>query len=235
MKHSKRVKIGSGISLLTIAALAFFQSHVIASVTIGISDFREISPNLYVDPNFSADEQALIETTLKEARERVVAKYGDVSSEPVLIVSSSAEEAAKFFRRGLPPASTYYLPWGQYIPITPDGNNIDVMAHELVHAEVFHRLGYFKSLRSLPIWFSEGVAMQVDYREGKIQRYILEGHEFPPVSTLETAAQFMTGDLSLHYAAAKVEISSWLSSERRVRLYDFIAEIKGGTSFHEIY
>lgn len=235
MKHSKKVKTGIGFSLFGIAILAFFQSHVIASVTIGISDYNEISPGIYVDSLFTAEDQTLIGIMTQAANDRVSSLYGAVTTTPVMIISSTAERSAKYLSGRLVPGSTYSLPWGQYIPITPQGMNIDVMAHELVHAETFHRLGYLKSLRSLPIWFTEGVAMQVDHRQGKAWSYISQGHDLPPVSSLMTPEQFSSGDRALHYAAAKVEVSSWLSSDSYPGLYQFLSDIRDGANFHQSY
>ncbi len=235
MYKSKKTVIGSAFSLLAVAFLAFSQSHVIASVAIGVSDYIEVAPNLYVDPLFSSDEQVSIATLASEAKERVESIYGQMVSTPNIIVSSTEKRSARFLPGPLPPGATYSLPWGQYIPIAPNGNDINVMAHELVHAEVYHRLGFIKSLRSLPVWFNEGVAMQVDYRQEKAWTYIMEGHELPSVSSLETTQQFFSGDRALNYAAAKVEVSAWLSSPSYSNLYDFIAEIRSGKDFYELY
>ncbi|NKB33918.1 MAG: hypothetical protein GKR91_12540 [Pseudomonadales bacterium] len=235
MDKSKRMKIGFSFSLLVAGTLAFYQSHVIASVAIDIFDYQEISAGLYVDPLFTAEEQAQIASNTVAARNRIASFYGDLTATPILIVSSSDERSAKFFRGPLDPGRTYNLPWNQYIPIAPAGNNIDVLAHELVHAETYHRLGFLNSLKSPPMWFIEGVAMQVDFRESRARSYISQGHVLPPVSSLETANQFMSGDRALNYAAAKVEISTWLSSGGYMGLFEFLAKIRNGADFYELF
>ena len=42
--------------------------------------------------------------------------------------------------------------------------SIDVTAHELVHAELAQRLGFWTRTVKLPVWFDEGIAVQLDRR-----------------------------------------------------------------------
>lgn len=39
--------------------------------------------------------------------------------------------------------STHFLPWKTCVTIGENGRNIDVVAHELMHAEIASRVGYF--------------------------------------------------------------------------------------------
>jgi len=235
----RKLKILSSLFLLTLLCLAFTQRHVIACVTIAYSNYNEITPNLYVDSLFSYEDSMEIAQIVEEARERVITKYGETTSSPVIIVSSNDETSRKYIKLtsidGRPvPGTTYNMPWREYILLSPEGNNVDVMSHELVHAEIFHRLGYIKS-RKLPIWFNEGVALQVDNRKGKVWSYIQEERKLPLVSSLESASQFFSGDRALHYAAAKVKVSAWLASDHNIDLYKFLDEIKNGKNFHDLY
>ena len=231
----KKLRVALSLTMVVFLSLVFFQRHVIASVTIGISDYHEISPNLYLDDLFLAQQRLDIAATLEKAKQRVALKYGVLLSDPTIIVSSTVDKASRYFSDRVFPAATISLPWGQYIPISPEGINIDVMSHELVHAEVFHRLGYLKSAMNLPNWFNEGVALQVDYREGKIWSYIQEGITLPPVSSLDEGLKFSSNDRALYYTAAKVEVSAWLASDKNPDLYAFLTELKDGNTFEESY
>ncbi|MDZ7923630.1 MAG: hypothetical protein U5M23_06135 [Marinagarivorans sp.] len=51
------------------------------------------------------------------------------------------------------------------IIIGPQGQNVDVIAHEWLHAEIQHRVGFFRFLKEIPVWFDEGAALTLDYRE----------------------------------------------------------------------
>jgi len=217
--------------LVSLLLLTYAQSHVLASVTIGMSDYVEIQPNLYVDDMFSEEEHRQAAATYTEAKNRVARTYGQLSSSPIVIISSNSNRSERFGVKLPVPGATHTLPWGQYIPLNDEGNNVDVLAHELAHAETAHRAGYLTWTFYLPIWFTEGVAMQVDYRE----RYNASGIEFPSVTTLTTGSEFHSGDITLNYTAAKYELAGWLKENHNKGLYTFLAKIRSGEDFTTVY
>jgi len=239
----RKYKIIGIFTFVVILSLVFFQKHVFASMIVGLSDYSEISPNLFVDNQLSLELRNSIAATVKEARKRVSEKYGTSISDPVFIASSTRERSSRFFAGRVTPGALNHTPWGQYIPLSPDGINVDVIAHEFLHAEIFLRLGYVKflqmslpePLQSIPIWFNEGVGMQVDHRENKAWAIIQDGKELPHVSTLKSVQEFFSGDIALHYAASKVEVSSWLASNSELDLYAFINKVSSGAQFHQLY
>lgn len=224
----------SSIALIVLC-IAFYQRHVLASMTVNMTGYIEVSPNLYVDNQILAEQRSDVASTVEQARDRVSVKFGALISTPVIIVSSSKDRAKRYGIAAPVPGASHILPWGQYIVVSPEGTNSDVLAHELVHVEIAHRLGYFKRKLTLPLWFDEGMAMQVDYRKKKAWSYIQEGRELPPVSSLEPDRQFYSGDRALHYASAKVEIESWLASNQNKGLYEFLEDMKDGDSFRQLY
>lgn len=228
----KKTKAASIFVLLILLSIGFFQRHVLASVTVNVSSYTEIDSDIYIDNFFSLEEQISLAKSVENARERVTSKFGELISSPIIIASSNEARASRFFRNRVTPSVTYNLPWGQYIPLAPEGLNVDVIAHELVHAEIYHRLGYFKDI---PRWFHEGAGMQVDYREDKAWTYIQNEIDLPPVSSLASNREFSTRDRALHYAASQVEVSSWLESPGNPGLYAFIDAIKRGEEFHALY
>jgi hypothetical protein len=124
--------------------LTYAKSHLLASVAVNLSDYVEIQPNLYVDDMFTDEEKKQAIVTHTEARQRVARTYGELESNPVVIISSNSNRAEKYGIKQPVPGTTHAFPWGQYIPLNDDGNNIDVLAHELAHAETAHRVGYIK-------------------------------------------------------------------------------------------
>jgi len=54
-----------------------------------------------------------------------------------------------------------------YIVVSPEYLNVDILAHELTHAEVHARVftGRLWDWLSIPTWFDEGIALQNDYLE----------------------------------------------------------------------
>jgi hypothetical protein len=104
--------------------------------------------------------------------------------------------------------SALTLPTKTCLLIGPKGANVDVVAHELVHADIAGTLGYWNYL-SFPAWINEGIAMQVDYRkqynfadfDGVDSRYI-ESH---------TGRDFYQGEVRQNYATAKHLIAQWIN------------------------
>lgn len=224
-----------GVVVSLVLTLAFFNSHVLACMMVSSHDFNEIGENIYADKLLNETEQNDLLHNLTEAKSRILAHYGDVVAKPKIIFISSQERAEKYGLISKEPGMSRTFPWQHYIVISPEGNNVDVIAHELVHAEIAKRLGYINYIFSLPVWFNEGAAMQVDYRKKKIWAYIQEGRELPAVSSFKSWRDFSTGDRALHYAAAKVEITSWLTSDTNRGLYNFLDEIENGEGFDKIY
>ena len=85
-------------------------------------------------------------------------------------------------------------------------------------------------------WLDEGIAMQVDHRPA---------YDLPPdqkiesagVRSLETAREFFVNDearLTLHYAAAKAEVSLWLGVAGHRTLYERLERLRRGESLDEI-
>ena len=87
----------------------------------------------------------------------------------------------------------------------------DVLAHELVHVALIHRWGYWRTLRDLPEWVNEGLAMQVDHRASFAFRnlcYLLDGDPMPVIEHLDSQASF--------YAA---------SSRRLTARYSYVKQV----------
>lgn len=115
--------------------------------------------------------------------------------------------------------------------VGPKGANVDVVAHELVHAGVFDRVGPWVRMMQIPVWFDEGLAMQVDHRD----RYALpDNPDTAYVRHLNSPADFFVSDqqsLSCHYASAKVEVARWLNAVGTHTVYGRLARRRSGESF----
>jgi len=108
-----------------------------------------------------------------------------------------------------------------------------VLAHELMHAELAERVGYWRRMTQMPTWFDEGVAMQVDFRP----RYDLLKSvtaRTGEVRKLATAGAFFggnDGERVRNYAAAKYEVAHWLSDVGRPSLYRRLERLRNGEPF----
>jgi hypothetical protein len=180
---------------------AVYQRETLACLMVSYLGYDEFELNLFIDNDLSDQERNETVAIVNKARDRVVSIYEDMASTPIIIVSSSGEKLAKFGVKLPVPGAVHALPWGQYVVINDVGNNIDVLAPEFTHAETAHSVGYIKWQLSLPIWFKEGVTMQVDHRE----RYRYKGNSLPEMFELDSLQKFNSANITNNYIAAKVE------------------------------
>ncbi|CAN7367454.1 hypothetical protein LJR129_002195 [Acidovorax sp. LjRoot129] len=131
-------------------------------------------------------------------------------------------------------ASTHMLGTRVCVFVGPKGRSVDVVAHELVHAEVFERVGPWARATQLPVWFDEGLAMQVDYRDA----YDLpENFDTSYVRTLASPAAFYTaaeGALTTNYGSAKVEVARWVAGVGAKSVFAQLARLRNGEPFASI-
>jgi hypothetical protein len=230
----------AGLILLgAVAVTLVSQRYVLAAVLAPHMIFDEIGQGVFVDGSLAERDRHDLLEDITAAQERIAALYGPTRARPRILVLATEEQGRTY---GVPepaPAQPYSVPWGTYILLKPRGRNVDVIAHEIVHAEVADRVGYLAYVLDVPVWFNEGLAMQVDHREEKIWRYLQEGRPLPPVSTLASGSMFFSGDQAYHYAAAQVEVARWLAAgdqvEQAGRVYAFLAALREGEEFSSIY
>jgi hypothetical protein len=216
--------------------LMFWQRHVLACVFVASQDFDEIARDVHAHDSVAQPDRDALLDHLPLARSRIASVFGDAIAAPRIILVATEAQAARFGVFPPVPGKPYSIPGATYIVLTPDGNNVDVVAHELVHAEIAHRLGYLDYSLSLPVWFNEGAAMQVDLRKKQSWRYIEDGVPLPAVSSIASGRTFFSGDQPLHYAAAKVELAAWLEqSTTKGGLYAFLADYAEAESFDDLY
>ena len=215
--------------MLLLAGASYSYAHIVRLVFIDYSGLHVVNDNLYLSGNLSPDAEKTIAALLKSARERISARYGEPMADPVVVVLSSPEEKRDFGLYDVP-GTLFFAPWGGYLLLSYQSGSIDVTAHELVHAEVVERVGYWKRQFDIPTWFDEGAAMQVDHRA----RYRLSGSiglaEFDRVVGLGTPGQFWTDNKEQNidnYRGAKGAVAE-LFDTTDASLYSLLANIKAG-------
>ncbi|QAU34673.1 hypothetical protein [Janthinobacterium sp. 17J80-10] len=207
--------------------------EALASVLIRFSDFREIAPGIYLEPGGPPGDKDDFLSSYKEARSRISNAYGEYSAQPIIIGGHSD----KMLRYGNGFGSSHFQPWGAYVVVGPQGRNVDVIAHELVHAELFHRIGYWKRMTQIPAWFEEGVAMQVDYRK-PFDFENFKGNAPTNKEKLWWQAQFNSGGgdaVTFNYAWSKEVVRSWRLGHSQSQFYELLKEISEGKSFEEAF
>ena len=138
----------------------------------------------------------------------------DVEADPIWNCSATAvSHGSTAFAVGLP----------SIVTLGPQGMNVDVAAHELVHAELAARMGVAKRTWVVPVWFDEGLAMQVDHRAAYSRaalRTYLADLAIPKLPTLQTRAGFYRAGTEgrLNYAFARCVVAAWSESRNGQRL-----------------
>ena len=173
------------------------------------------------------DDVALKRLT-QAARSRIGAVFGDPKATPILIY---ADDDSRFgWSRANRVGSR------ACVVIGPEGRSVDVVAHELMHAELHHRVGWRRRLTQIPTWFDEGIAMQVDWR----RRYLLPREDLPrsrDVMDRKTARAFFVADdqaLTRNYAEARQVVTDWLNNAGAETLYSRLEQLREGHSFDEM-
>ncbi len=226
--------LGLGTTAFLYAAYAFPSDLVCLLVkTVALESLPD---GTLVEPGSSESERAMFLELQLRARERIEKTFGASSARPSVVFFRDA-------RTFWPLKVNNYGSAGSIGPCTciligPKGQNIDVVAHELMHQELLERVGSWRMLTQVPVWFDEGVAMQVDFRP----QYTLAKEAGGAPSTggvreLTSVSQFNLGNdeqITQHYAFAKTEVSQWLDHVGRHDLYPRLKRIQAGESFDAV-
>ncbi len=220
---------------------------------IGFSDFKPLNNRFYVSPSSSLKHQKEAQKAITEAQGRVQKLWGERVGTPTIIVCEKAYEYAQFCHSDEGAGCSIGTPWGSsYIVLNLDGLNVDVIAHEMCHDELFTRLGWWTTTRQIPQWFNEGLALMVDHRfvaaTDSVQRYLDYKEECAYVSNggqivlklkeISSMRGFFSGPEShvmLAYMTAGTEVSRWLSHTGTQHIPTLINRIKSGDTFEVAY
>ena len=120
---------------------------------------------------------------------------------------------------------------GSFIVISNQGVDLDIMAHEISHAEFYKRIGFYNWSFKIPRWFDEGLAMQNDNRnyfsEDTLKFKSNNYKNLPDVKELKSGRQFneegSVEQIMLNFMTAKHEVKNWYTKEK---LDKFIKELK---------
>ena len=213
---------------LSSVAMAAYKHQTIASAMIKHSNFVEIQKNIFVSPNTTSQQKKALLELIASAKKRIKNKFGEFTATPIIISSNDIDKLRYYVSNSY--GAAHFTLSNAYIILGPNGQNIDVVSHELVHSEIYTRIGYFNRWLKLPVWFDEGVAMQVDHRKV---------YNNPPktikVKQLKYGWQFFSGNQQNHYAVAKHEVKKWLNASSDTAVYDLLTNIKNGGSFKKAY
>lgn len=237
--------------VVLIATLIIFVTVVIIFVqfiplgyrmTVPLRSFTEAAPNVYIHNNFTNDAKEAIEIT-DNAKERIVKFFGDINSDPLIIICDDEKTIAKLGGDHDTITAVIFKVYS-YIVVSSEFLNVDVMAHEMTHAEVHSRVfkGKLRNQSLIPTWFDEGLALQNDYREtyneDAWKEATDEGKNVVDLVDIDTAEKFYAGETEerrYRYIVSKHELNEWIERNSRNALLDLLDKINRGEGFYNLY
>jgi hypothetical protein len=176
-----------------------------------------------------ADALTIDTEHVAEARSRISNSFGEPRATPKVIFWKDNSFLAWLKLNAY--GTTQFIGSRACVIVGPKGSNVDVVAHELMHVEIFDRVGYWVRMTQLPVWFDEGIAMQVDNRS---DYNLPEGEDSSFVRQHDKASEFFddsSKQLTRNYAAAKSEVRDWLNRDGTPALYSILQQLQNGHAF----
>lgn len=232
------------ILLLLLTAVWFFQFTSLGyrmSVPYR-SSFEKVSDHIYANKNYSGNIKEAIQLT-EEALERDRAFFGELqcteTTKTIVIICDDDKLLSKL--GGDHDTKTSFDPKKNYISVSDEYLNIDIIAHELTHAELHTRLN-MNALKRIPTWFDEGLATQNDYREQYgLDAWIEQtdnGKNTVPLEDMDTGSEFYAGtveDRRFRYLNAKHEVGIWMDTHQQKGLLELFDKLNNGEDFDIAY
>ncbi|WP_339109058.1 hypothetical protein [Thioclava sp. GXIMD4216] len=175
--------------------------------------YRPVAPHVYADGQASDAQIRSALDNLEGASARVRGVYPDLASDPEWLLCLS--EACNLSVRTGPRAMAYL---DRFVFVTGRGTSVTILAHELAHAELHHRVGAFHFLTgAVPAWFDEGLAVYISrdtrylsLREGRILGCDDAGRISPPADAGDFRRRAATESHAL-YTASACKVMDWLA------------------------
>ena len=205
-----------------------------ACAFVGLTGRHAFADGSLTESASEADRQRYLQLA-SDARARIEATFGAVESDPIIVFFNGSDGFGPFQLNRY--GSAQMVGSHSCVMMGPKGQNVDVVAHELMHAELHSRVGYRRYLFEVPTWFDEGVAMQVDQRP----RYALSPKQSQTadyVRALTTNSLFTDADeerLVQNYASAKEVVARWTANAGKANLYSRLDRLKKGEPFPEVF
>ncbi len=222
--------------VIAAAALVVARPASAACAFIDLAPLSPLPDGSLSDAGLSPAERQGVLADHRKAVSRIASTFGPPRARPIIVHLSRADALWPFTFNSF--GSATFVPGRAFVIIGPDERGVDVLAHELVHAEIFDRVGWWRRLTVVPTWFDEGAGMQVDNRAA----FDLPRTERPGMTSAvrprDTAAKFFNvppHQLMRHYAWSKVQVAEWLTRVGNDQFYDRLAELHRGKPFKQMW
>src|SRR5664279_616875 len=207
------------------------------SILIDYSNFKK-KGGIYFNPVTSQHKIDTLQSLIQQASLRVAAFWGQKTGNPKFIYCDKEQDFKTYGSSYSVPALTH-LKLGSYIVISREGVDLDIIAHEISHAEFYERIGFYKWSFKIPRWFDEGLAMQNDYRnyysEDSLKARSDNYRNLPDVRNFKTDRQFYEGSneqVMLNFMTSRHVVKNWYSKQKMQKL---IENLNAGKSFEESF
>jgi len=228
--------------LLVIGVLWLRQPGLIRAYFVGWSDFEEVSPGIYVSPSTPDSKIDSLLLLVSQARQRNALFWGETLGEQPILYCHTAKDIRNY--SAIPEqedvtAAFFFTPAYSYVQVGPSGLNSEVLAHELCHPELFERTGWYHHEFNLPVWFFEGLAMQLDHRpsygDERYARLLASGDSVPELQNIADWPGFFGGDAFVNYTVARKEVQRWLGIVGKEGLFALIDGMDDMEDFETLY
>ncbi len=239
----KKIAIRTLLVFIVIIPIAAFANFIIfpqetRSILIDYSNFKKegnVYFNALTTPQNKIDS---LKSLIDQASNRMILFWGQRASNPKFIYCNNESDFKKYCVNFPAPAVTY-IKFSSIVVLSSDAMNLDIISHELSHAEFYERIGFYKFNYKIPSWFKHGLAMQNDYRdyysEDTLKAKTDNFKNMPDIKTYKTDAQFYKGSpeqVMLNYMAAKHVVKYWYTKQKLEKL---INDLNSGKSFDEAF
>lgn len=242
IKKSYIVLIAVLIIILTVVIIFVQFTSLGYRMTVPLRGFTEEDSNVYIHKKFTGDIEESVKA-VNEARKRVKEYFGEIESNPMIIICDDEKTLTKL-GGDHDTATAVIFKAHSYIVVSSEFLNVDVVAHEMTHAEVHTRIfkGKFWYQSLVPTWFDEGVALQNDYRE-RYNEYAWKeitnnGETAADLNDMDTSLEFYAGEIEdrrQRYIISKHEVSKWVELNGKDTLLDLLEKINQGEDFNNLY
>ena len=239
MSVRRKVALGivGSVLVVTPTAVALAQPQAAACALINYRGLDEVTAGILASSDVPIDQRRDVVRLHTEAKLRIANTFGATRASAVIVIGST-EALRDLFPGAGSYASTIYIPYRSCVVVGPKGQDVNILAHEALHAEIHHRVGHWYRLTQIPAWFDEGLAMQVDFRERYLWSLRFGAVDSGTVKQWTSRSQFFSGDdeeLTRHYAMAKEEVRLWVQELGREDVYGFLERVRRGDRFRETY
>ncbi len=220
-----------------------FNPRLINCLLIDFSDMEKIAHNVYVSKETSSSDKEHLLALINKSKNRVENLWGNLEANPEFIICNSHEDYTNFGMYKVDGLTVIY-PFETFVIISPYGINENVISHEICHAELYERIGFFDD-DEIPLWFHEGLASLVSHNQPKSfdgikkiwNKRSKNGRVRIDLNEIASYDGFYGSPaiLDLPYWRAALEVSRWYKISGKEGLLELVTSIKSNKDFESSY